>query len=162
MQGIRADQFAFYAADDHAAQEIKIDLRLDKSSWVKDIATGEAKVALGNDEVLQGVSVAKLEFNYELGIEIEILRYLSGPHWHMRNHGRKFVSHIGIHLDDNEPFPLMPYSRCVQEMKTISHTNVYLTDPKSPGFNRRYHYRIHELGPSSYIKYIRRIMPEAT
>lgn len=156
---MKADQVAFYCVDENAVNELKVDLRLDKSSWVTDTVTGQSKVVKNND-VINGINVAELQFNYALGIELEIIRYISGPHWHPDLSNRRFISHVGIHLDDGEAFPLMPHSRIVQETHTISHTSEYLTS--GPGAGRKYHYRIHELSFGNYIKFIRRIHPEAT
>jgi hypothetical protein len=50
--------------------------------------------------------------------------------------------------------------RLVQETFTTKHTSEYLTKEGSPGFGRKYHYRIFELSPGSYIKYIKRIHPK--
>jgi len=117
-----------------------------------------SKVVTANNDIISGVNVAELQFCYALGCELEIIRYISGPRWHPDPApARKFFSHVGIHLDDGEPFPLMPYSRIVQETHTISHTSEYLTKPGSPGFGRKYHYRIHLVGPGTFVKYIRRI-----
>jgi hypothetical protein len=155
---MRLDQIAYYCTTEAEADEIKVDLKLNKAAWITDLVTGQSKVVNGT-EVKNGINVAELSFCYALGIELEIIRYIAGPHWHPQPIGRKSISHIGIHLDDGEAFPLMPHSRLVQETHTISHTSAYLTDPKSPGYKRKYHYRIHELGPGSYVKYIRRIYP---
>jgi hypothetical protein len=159
---MKIDQLAFYAADEIAIDQIKIDLNLRNAEWVKDIATGNSRVAL-NGEFKQGVNVAELQFNYDLGIEVEIIRYLSGPHWHENSlPQRKFLSHIGVHLDDGEPFPIMRHSRVVQDTQTTKHTSHYLTHPDSPGYMRTYHYRIYEMGPGLYIKYIKRITPNVS
>jgi hypothetical protein len=160
---MKLDQIAFYAATPALADEIKSQFGLTNAKWVLDTVTARSIVA-GNDHDAE--NVAELQFNYDLGIEFEILRYISGPHWHIRRNpnfdkSRAFLSHAGIHLDDNEDFPL-PDLRgwsLVQETFTISHTSEYLTQPGSPGFGRKYHYRIFEVSPGSYIKYIKRINP---
>jgi hypothetical protein len=106
-------------------------------------------------------NTAELQFNYSLGIELEILRYVHGQNWHLHNplhrYSVPFISHVGIHLDDGEEFPAMEHGKLVQETWTISHTSEYLTT--GAGAGRKYHYRIFELSPGSYIKYIRRINP---
>jgi hypothetical protein len=155
---MKMDQCAFYAADERVVKEIMADFNLTEATWIRDVVTARSKVVIGN-EIKAGENVAELLFNYDLGIELEILRYLSGPHWLMpRLANRKFISHIGIHLDNDEPFPLIS-GRIVQETFTLSHTSDYLTKPGSPGYMRKYHYRIIELSPGSYIKLIRRIPP---
>jgi hypothetical protein len=153
---MKMDQVAFYCVGENAIGELKADLQLEKAEWIADIVTAHSKV-VSDLGVQSGENVAELQFCYALGIELEIIRYLSGPHWHPVMLSKKFISHVGVHLDDGEPFPLMHHSRLVQETRTLKHTSKYLTDPASPGCNRHYHYRIHEIGPQSYIKFIRRI-----
>lgn len=154
---MKIDQVAYYCATPHEANEIKIDLDLkDESAWIKDTVTAKSRVRKGN-KIINCINVAELQFNYSLGIELEIIRYIKGDHWHPEPLFRKSISHIGVHLEDGEAFPVLPHSQLVQETKTISHTSEYLTDPKSPGYKRLYHYRIFEMAPGNYIKYIRRI-----
>lgn len=164
---MRLDQTAFYASTDEQVKQIKSQFGLTNSEWIKDTVTARSKVL----DHAEQTNVAELEFNYSLGgHELEILRYVSGPHWHLGNpsYGHKpegslippFISHVGIHLDDGEEFPAMEHCKLVQETFTISHTANYLTLPQSPAAGRKYHYRIFEMSPGSYIKYIRRIHPE--
>jgi hypothetical protein len=156
---MRLDQCAFYATDERVVKEIMADFNLSAATWIRDVVTARSKVVVGN-EIKAGENVAELLFNYDLGIELEIIRYLSGPHWHLLHLGNpKFISHIGVHLDNDEPFPSIS-GRIVQETFTLSHTSDYLTQPGSPGYMRKYHYRIYELSPGSYIKFIRRIPPK--
>lgn len=164
---MKMDQLAFYADTDVQANRIKDQLGLIDAEWIKDTVTAKSEVWPFSTEE----NVAELQFNYSLGIELEILRYVKGCSWHHQNplavkggFDRKganlpFISHVGIHLEDNEDFPEMRYCPLVQETFTISHTSEYLTKEGSPGFGRKYHYRIFELSPGSYIKYIRRINP---
>jgi hypothetical protein len=164
---MKCDQVAFYAVSNEEAEKIKVQLGLDKAEWIKDTVTARS-IVRGEE----GHNIAELQFNYSLGIELEILRYISGPHWHKKNPfnvavatGMKFlyppfISHVGIHLDDGEDFPAMEHCKLVQETFTINHTSEYLTKEGSPGFGRKYHYRIHELSRGSYIKYIKRINPK--
>jgi hypothetical protein len=157
---MKIDQVAYYCTDDHAVKDLKDNLGLKKSAWVTDTVTGMSKVVLPNGTITSGENVAELQFNYSLGIELEILRYISGPHWHALYMPRLFISHIGVHLEDGEAFPSMQHSRIVQETRTLKHTSEYLTDPSSPGFGRTYQYRIYEMGPHNYIKFIRRVHNE--
>jgi hypothetical protein len=159
---MKLDQLAFYCSTTIAAEELMADLGLSEATWTYDTVTGNSKVTQGYS-ITGGVNVAELSFNYDLGIELEIIRYIDGPHWHppAMMAGHRFFSHVGAHLDDGEPFPSMPHSRLVQETFTVSHTNAYLTDPNSTAFGRKYHYRIHEIGPNTYIKFIRRIHPHS-
>jgi hypothetical protein len=139
--------------DERAADELKSDLGLDKAKWLLDRVTAKSKVRKGT-HLETGINVAELQFNYDLGIELEIIRYIDGPHWHppMQPQLRRFQSHVGIHLDDGEPFPLMDNSPIVQETFTTEHTSEYLVK-----LDRKYHYRIHEVSRGTYIKFIRRI-----
>lgn len=164
---MKIDQVAFLCLSREQADQIKNQLGLADKKWVLDIVTAKSVVA-DYDPMM---NVAELQFNYDLGIEVEILRYIKGPNWHHFNplagtaYNRNIVnapiiSHVGIHLDDGKEFPKMASSRLVQETWTESHTGEYLTDPKSPGFGRKYHYRVFELSPGSYIKFIRRVHPK--
>lgn len=151
----KSDQVAWYARDDEAAENLKKVLGLDKELWIGDRVTGKSLFPDGT----WSVNVGELRFCYSQGIELEILTYVEGNHWHMSNPQwmltatRFFISHVGIHLDDGEEFPDTP--NLVQETFTISHTSEYLTT--GAGAGRKYHYRIHQLAPGSYVKYIRRI-----
>jgi len=96
-------------------------------------------------------------FNYDLGIELEILQYLEGPHCHLLNplwpYEDATISHVGVHLGAEEEFPEMPAWKMVQEMITRSHTNPYLIKNK-----RRYHYKIfQQKAQHNYLKFIKRI-----
>ena len=159
---MKLDQIAFYASTAALANEIKAQFGLTNAQWITDTVTAQSVVA-GSELKIE--NVAELQFNYDLGIELEILRYKTGPHWHVRRnpnftHGR-FLSHAGIHLSDTEDFPIFEPGihawRLVQETWTTQHTSEYLTDPKSPGFGRKYHYRIYEVSPGAYVKYIKRV-----
>lgn len=166
---MKIDQIAFYAFNSDQAELIKSNFGLQDKQWIQDTVTANSVV---NNSPVSQVNIAELQFNYDLGIELEILRYVRGPRWHETNPLAStpklvmgqwilppFISHVGIHLEDGEPFPEMKHCRLVQETFTTSHTAKYLTDPDSPGFGRTYHYRIFEMSPGSYIKYIRRIHP---
>lgn len=51
-------------------------------------------------------NVADLYFNYDLGFELEILKYRSGWNWHLQKYNPLpdiFLSHIGMHVQDDEP-----------------------------------------------------------
>lgn len=160
---MRLDQTAFYASTNEQAEQIKSQFGLADAEWIKDTVHARSIVWGAECE-----NVAELQFNYSLGgHELEILRYVSGPNWHdpkalLYRQGFKvpFISHVGLHLDDGEEFPAMEHCKLVQETFTISHTAKYLTAPDSPAAGRLYHYRIFELSPGSYIKYIRRIHPK--
>lgn len=167
---MKIDQIAFYAKSVDEVDRIKTALGLSGAKWIIDEVTAKSLFPDGHWEVNKGV----LQFNYDLGIELEILTYVEGRHWAMDSKIQysaifeqkgnplwslpMFISHVGIHLEDGEPFPAeMNGCPLVQETFTISHTSEYLTT--SEGAGRLYHYRIHEMVPGTYIKYIRRIHP---
>lgn len=150
------NQVAFYANTKEESDRIKAMFGLQDADWIIDTVTSQSSVFGSGTEQ----QVAELQFCYALGIELEILRYVVGPSWHdirlySTANGRadnSFISHIGIHLEDNEDFPPMPGCELVQETRTESHTSKYLV-----ANGRKYHYRIFELSPGSYIKYIKRV-----
>lgn len=165
---MKMDQVAYYATTPELAGQIKAQFGLQNAEWIKDTVTARSIV-----NGIEGENVAELQFNYSLGIELEILRYISGDNWHIYNpnagngiktyrhwNSRPFLSHVGIHLELEEDFPAMEHCRLVQETFTLQHTSKYLTDPASPGCGRKYHYRIFELSLGSYIKYIKRVNPK--
>jgi hypothetical protein len=155
---MKCDQCAWYAKDDDAATCLIKSFGLEDKKWVNDLVTGKSLFPDGS----WSVNVGKLRFNYDLGIELEVLTYTEGRHWHQsdsmwNNYAPSiFISHIGYHLDDGEEFPEVNWP-LVQETFTISHTAEYLTT--GPAAGRKYHYRIHQVSTGSYVKYIRRIHP---
>jgi hypothetical protein len=157
---MKIDQVAWYARDEKAADELKIKLGLQDAKWIIDNVTGKS---IFEDETID-INKGHLQFNYDLGIELEILTYTSGQHWHQRTNPfwldksqSFFHSHTGLHLDPGDIFPDMPGCLLVQETFTLSHTSEYLTT--GAGAGRKYHYRIHQLSPGNYIKFIKRIQP---
>ena len=158
---MKIDQIAFYCPTEAAGLKVKRFFNLESATWIQDKVT--ARSTFGNQAIPPSENIAELQFNYDLGIELEILCYISGPSWHWTNplnREPQFISHVGIHLDDEEDFPDDCGFPLVQETFTQSHTSEYLTKPESPGYMRRYHYKIYEMSPGSYIKYIRRIEPD--
>lgn len=159
---MRLDQTAFYCSTEEQALNVKKLFGLENAEWIKDTVHARSKVW----DYEEQPNTAELQFNYSLGgHELEILRYIQGRHWHdpanligdVSAFNASFISHVGIHLDDGEEFPKMEHCRLVQETWTISHTAPYLTTGAAAG--RKYHYKIFELTPGSYVKYIRRIHP---
>jgi hypothetical protein len=155
--GLVLDQIAFYAPDASAERSIKQQLGLADADWTEDLVTGRVTV-FGEPE---NISKARLLFNYDLGIELEILTYLQGPNWHRHranNHNGPacrpgfppFMSHIGFHVNDG-PLPTLPWP-IAQRMTTTFHTNPGVGD-------RRYGYVIYDtrgtLGVD--LKYIKRL-----
>lgn len=161
----KLDQLAFYCSDDRQEELIRNIYGLDEVP-IDDVVTSRCRVAFKHDDSIadapEVINVGHLKFWYKLGMEFEILRYVSGPSWHdinpMNGHC-PFVSHHGIHIDDMSEMPdLKPFGlKLVQENFTISHTSAYLTTPSSQGFGRKYHYRIYRLPDGQHLKLIKRI-----
>lgn len=153
---LKLDQIAFVARTDTEELLIKRMLRLDRADWVEDevVANGYVK-GKGSDLT----NTAKLLFNYDLGIEIEILRYLEGENY-VETGGVPScnVAHLGFHLEKGKS--LTDFGRMVfpaammQEVKTHAHTNEFLLKT-----GRRYRYTIYDTKPlfGVYLKVIERI-----
>lgn len=159
---MKIDQIAYYCNSDIAAQQLKEWFGLQDKEWIKDVVTGRSTMSIGSRTYI-AQNVAELQFNYDLGIELEILKYIQGDHFHMESSNlssKPYISHVGIHLEDHEDFPQMSGAKLIQETFTISHTAEYLTKPGSPGYGRTYHYRIFQAQKGSFIKYIKRIHPK--
>ena len=133
----------------------KIGLR----EWSTDTVVTKGTV-FGEEDV---TNVAELNFNYDLGFELEVLKYLAGANWHERRQShRPFLSHIGMHVDTDEE--LDGWKRIMkgmgigiaQEVKTLSHTNPIIAG------KRNYHYvvfdSVDKLGFD--LKLIKRIIKE--
>ena len=152
---MKLDQIAYYAHNEEQAAMIKRAFGLNGSDWVDDIATGLVEVRSMLDQ-----SSGHLQFNYELGIELEILTYLDGPHWHEDKQdwkdGKPFISHIGFHMEEGEPVPkwVETFGTLVQVMDTKSHTNEYVR-----GKGRTYHYEIFSVPFGPDMKFIWRKQP---
>ena len=147
---MKMDQIAFYCATEKAEQYVKRTLGLSDAVWIKDTVTAEAYVA---GHKTDQINVAELQFCYDLGTELEILRYIAGPHWLMHKwQSQPFISHIGFHVHD---WPDMENARLVQEVFKTSHTN-----PELVKNGKTYQYRIYEIGPATYWKFIKRVMPK--
>lgn len=165
----KCDQIAFYAHNEAQANAIKAMLGLLSAEWVTDRVMGDVTIWPSSTNPSkraiplhsQAQSVGLLQFNYDLGIEIEILTYLHGPNWHCEFSqdyagGAPFLSHIGFHLPDEGemPYQLGGEAPLVQEMFTRSHTNDYVVMR-----GRKYHYRIFDTRATNgvFTKLIRRI-----
>lgn len=150
---MKLDQIAYYAHTDEQVEEIKKSMGLLDAEWVEDIATGEVWLPDG-----AGTSSGHLRFNYDLGIELEILTYLDGPHWHSSKLdfylGNPFLSHVGFHMEEGErpPKRVVGEGKLVQMMDTTSHTNDYVVSRQ-----RTYHYEIYSMPFGPDLKYIWRI-----
>lgn len=156
---MKIDQIAYYHINDRAERELKRDLGLLDAPWQKDTVVANSIVYDRNGNGLSCVNEADLQFNYDLGIELELIRYTRGHHWHKHEHALNadiWLSHVGAHVEDD--FPPMGGARLVQETWTRSHSGAFFA-PGAPGHGRTYHYRIYELAPRTYFKLIKRINP---
>lgn len=165
---MKIDQIAFYARHEDIDTQIKTALGLAEATWLSDIVTFKSKTWDASSGRLTGedrYGVGLLQFNYDLGTEVEILRYLQGDHFHQLVNERRytqleaFISHVGAHLSDGEEWPEMLTWPLIQETETISHTASVLTRPDSAAYGRRFVYRIHQIAPGQYFKLIRRVHP---
>lgn len=150
---MKITQLAYYCSTTRAEDYVKRMLGLADKEWIRDTVTGMSSV-WGADPKQ---NVGELQFNYDLNIEVEILRYISGPFWHQNVvfSAEPFISHVGAHLDDGEEFPAFAGARLAQETFTQSHTGEYLTT--GAGAGRKFHYKVFELRRGNYFKVIRRI-----
>ena len=150
---MKIDQIAYYCSNPKSEAFIKRMLGLENEPWVRDTVT--AKSMVWGKPLAE--NVAELQFNYSLGIEVEILRYTRGPNWHdgVQFSAEPFISHVGAHLADGEPWP--EFSGCVvaQETFTQQHTNEYLTTGGAAG--RLFHYKVFQLRRGNYFKVIQRV-----
>lgn len=143
----KIDQLAYIAYNDEDERRIKEALGLLNADWTEDEV-----VASGTVRGVPGVNKAKLLFNYDMGIEVEILRYIEGPNY--ASHlvaGR--ICHVGIHAVAGQPAPTFN-APIVQQVKTRSHTNEFLLKT-----GRRYQYTIYDTFSTlgAYMKVIERI-----
>jgi hypothetical protein len=153
---MKLDQIAYYAHNEDQVEKLKLQFGAYEGEWIEDIATGDVSVMNGpSGKTHEGLSRGRLRFNYDLGIELEILTYLEGPHWHMDKTdfllGRPFLSHLGFHMEKDErpPEKVMRDGLLVQVMNTTLHTNSYVNEKK-----RKYHYEIFKMPSGPDLKYI--------
>ena len=155
---MKIDQIAIAIREPKGFEELKEKFGL--KEWTDDIVTSLSIIGDPKNGHAKAVTnKAHLRFNYELGIELEVLQYLEGESFHDNNpmnQSRFFFSHIGIHVDDAEPMPDLDLP-LLQETFTREHTNKFFTDPQSRGYGRKYHYRIYQLAPGVIVKYIKRM-----
>jgi hypothetical protein len=170
----KLDHIAYCAQTNADAEALKRFFGLEGAEWITDTVLSRVDV-LHKGRWLRGeILKMELQFNYDLGNELEIVRYVEGPHLHMEevNNGRTcFFSHHGVHLSADEewpdarlhglmvdpvddapvPFPL------IQENWTFQHANPRLVEKR-----RRYHYRYYGtkglIGDN--IEYIKRLAGE--
>lgn len=138
---VKFDQIAFYSRNlPRTRALLKVLFGLDQ--WVSDIVTGEGLVWGRKVTGLKG----ELCFNYQTGVELELLCYPEGQGWHASRGPLKdlfssksiFLSHVGVHVADMAKARL-PYELkgwyVAQEIWTTHHTNPYLVEN-----GRTYHY----------------------
>jgi hypothetical protein len=147
---MKLDQIAYYAHNEDQVEDLQKMLGLEKEPWVEDNVFGEVDVYDSKHHSwIKTTSRAKLLFNYTHGIEIEILTYTAGPHWHMRKRefidGTPFLSHLGFHMQEGEVSPNHEVN-LVQRMRTLSHTNEKIKD------TRRYNYEIYSTTPGKVLE----------
>lgn len=144
----KIEQIAFYTNDIDNAK-LMYGQMYGVKDWKEDIVTARGRVwcptggEFGNGGYELGVvNVAHLCFNYDLGFELELIKYESGMNWHAngRRIGDIFPSHMAYHVEDMQK-EVKRYEgaglRVAQEVKTLSHTNEYLLTT-----GRKYHYVI--------------------
>lgn len=151
----KIDQVAYISHSETDTRRIKEALGLQDAEWVEDIC-----VARGTVRGKPSENKARLLFNYDMGIEVEILQYLEGDNYASNLSGGR-ICHIGIHHiapinPGGNDVPTFP-GRIVQQVETLTHTNPYLVET-----GRQYRYTIYDtLGTLGvYTKVIERI--EAT
>jgi hypothetical protein len=150
------NQVAIAYANDEQKAAIKKTLGLADADWIKDKVRAGVQVLGRHGEYVTGENVAELEFCMAMGgTQFELISYTSGPNW-IAEAGRlgvamPMVAHIGFHLDDGEEWPMVD-GKLAQEAVTVEHSNEEVNKA-----DRRYHYRIYRISPTTYFKFIRRI-----
>lgn len=131
---IKIDQLAFCSRGEDDDKLIKQFLQLEDKPWIEDIVTAKGMVG-AFDSV---TNVAKLQFNYDLEHEVEILRYLEGPNYldlAAVPGGR--MCHIGSHFVGDGDVPRV-HAPILQQLVTQNHTNPFQAE-----HNRHYRYTIY-------------------
>jgi hypothetical protein len=149
----KIDQLAYISYSPLDTVRIKQQLGLLEADWVEDRV-----VAKGTVRGMPGTNEALLLFNYDMGIEVEILQYLSGPNY-ASNLVAGRLCHVGIHADKfsvregHKPAPTFD-APIIQQVETQSHTNPFLLQT-----GRRYRYTIYDTFANLgvYMKVIERI-----
>jgi hypothetical protein len=109
--------------------------------WSIDIVTSKASVFGGPETT----NVAELNFNYDLGFELEVLHYKQGDNWHqarlMEDCGYPFLSHLGFHCSEEDAQATKDKLatagiNMAQEVWTLEHTNPVIAG------KRTYHYMV--------------------
>lgn len=154
---LRIDQLAFLARNDEDEANIKRMLRLQDADWTEDHVVAEGRVAgfAGTQS-----NTAKLLFNYDMGVEVEILRYTEGPNYpDVGNVVSGHLCHVGMHVEKGQELPerfkdFVFSSAIIQQVETKEHTNAFLIET-----GRRYRYTIYDTKAlfGVYLKVIERL-----
>lgn len=133
----KMEQVAIATENPEKLIEALITAGVTSENWVRDTVTAEGTV-FGEETV----NVANLYFNYDLGFELEILKYREGKNWHEKRKpvdGSNFLSHMGRHVDSLE----MARIKKDMELKGIGIAQeVYTLNHENPAIKgkRKYHY----------------------
>lgn len=131
---IKIDQLAFCARSDADEKFIKEFLKLDSADWIQDTVTAKGQVGALDDVT----NIAKLQFNYDLEHEVEILRYIDGPNYlDLADMPGGRMCHIGSHFIGYGEVPRVA-APVIQELVTQTHTNPFQAE-----HNRHYRYTIY-------------------
>ena len=123
--GLSQIGFASFSERDDAI--IKRSLRLEDASWREDDCAEKGSV-LGYDGPIE--NKVKRLFNHDYGIEIEIVRYITGPNYLELSDARACaVCHLGFLVKDGEtlPVPGLPLDevrfpfQVIQRVETVGH-----------------------------------------
>jgi hypothetical protein len=131
---IKFDQIAFCAWDDEDEFLIKQFLQLEKADWIEDTVTARGQVG----QITDAVNTAKLLFNYDFEMEVEILRYIEGPNYlSLSDMAAGRMSHIGSHFVGDGDVPRLDVP-IIQQLVTQTHSNPFQAEHK-----RHYRYTIY-------------------
>ncbi len=171
MQEFKIEQVAYHVKDiDEGKRHFEHALGLAKENWIDDTVVAMGKIA---GCPLEQLNKAHLTFNYQVGLELELIQYVEGVNWHsvagrvgnnFEPFSVVFPSHLGMHVTSlvqmGEWITQMKKAgiSVAQEVETLSHTNPVLVNLK-----QYYHYVVfnsrHLLGFD--LKLIRRMVDNA-
>lgn len=156
---MKFDQVAFYTGGkSFEAKQEELNRIFDfKEDWIYDQVVAAGFVRGCAEQAVK--NVARLAFNYDHGMEIEVIDYIDGPDFLFYGPPNGMVSHFGYHCESDRDFATQ-FARLSQEFQlaqhviTQSHTNEYLIQQK-----RTYEYAIFDTRTihGTYTKIIRRI-----
>lgn len=162
---LKIDQLAFIARNDEDEAMIKKQLRLSNAAWVEDevVARGYVRAdpaSLNPTPDRNQENTAKLLFNYDMGVEVEILRYTEGRNYaDVGGVESGHLCHIGAHVEKGKQLPeaLANWTLAcpiIQQVETLTHTNPFLVET-----GRKYRYTIYDTKDilGVYFKVIERL-----